>query len=156
MSFVSLFLCSCDSHILSSPPLFLSSSLAAWLLWRSGGGTGGRPGNPVTHSPASDRCCGFVIGWRYFYRKESEWETGESVVDGEWEAESQLPADSHWPTFRWSTLLVTQPLITVTLHKSEDILRWCCTRCSFPFVPPGGDSRPPWKGHLLRLGWPLK
>lgn len=69
-----------------------------------------------------------------------ERETGESVVDGEWEAESQLPADSHWPTFRWSILLVTQPLITVTLHKSEDILHRCCTRCSFPFVPPGGAA----------------
>lgn len=72
MSFVSSFLCSRDSHILSSPPPFLSSSPAAWLMRRSRGGTGGRPGDPVTHSPASDRCCGFVIGWRYFYRKERE------------------------------------------------------------------------------------
>lgn len=92
MSFVSLFLCSCDSHILSSPPLFLSSSPAAWLMWRSGGGTGGRPGDPVTHSPASDRCCGFVIGWRYFYRKERERQVSR------WWMESERLSHSCWLT----------------------------------------------------------
>lgn len=58
------------SLLSSSVSLLLTCCVTDVTLWRRNRWTAGA--DPVTRSPASDRCCGFVIGWRYFYRKERE------------------------------------------------------------------------------------
>lgn len=135
-------LCRHDSHIfyffILRPPLFVSSSPAAWLMWCSRGRNRWRAGEGLgLHPPPPPgRCCGVVIslftGQQLLFTRGRE--TGESAV--------VAVIVAGWLML---TLILTRWLIshiTVTLHKSgvhghvAPVLHWCCTGVAPAAVSP--------------------
>lgn len=165
MSLVSLFLHSSDSHILSSPPVFLLLTCCVTYVtlqwknrWTARGFELHALLRPTDAEALSSDCLRYE---RCFYRMERE-RDGERERDrwlgGGWRVRGWVTA-AGWLTMT-HILVVTSPGDSPS-HHSDFALFWgriapVLHQMQLSIHATRGSSRPPWTGQCSSLGWPLK